>query len=93
MGIIRRLRREGGQLRKKWPPNQNSKQNIIHFELPCGLVVKNWCGHCCDLGPIPGLGTLVCHRCGKKKKKKNSFIEIPTVLGPGTKREACLWAG
>ena len=31
-------------------------------------------GHCCDVGLIPGLGTLTCHGHSKKKKKKSSCI-------------------
>ena len=25
-------------------------------------------GHCCDVGSVPGPGTSMCHKCGRKKK-------------------------
>ena len=38
-------------------------------------------GYCCEKGSIPALGTSVCHRAAKKKKKKIPTPLFPTLYG------------
>ena len=60
------------------------------MEFPDGLAVKDlvlsllWFGlegYCYSLGSIPGLGTTVCCRMAKKKKKKIHFASLCLLIG------------
>ena len=62
-----------GYLLPRW-----SYRNLVSVDkkmlakgVPCGLVVRIWCFHCCCWGSIPGLGTEILQAtcCSKKKKK------------------------